>query len=119
MQVRAHKHPSHLPPDFDPAFRDRLADLFTWRRDVRRFRPDPLPESMLARLLDLACLAPSVGLSQPWRFILVNSSTRRQAIRANFEQCNADAPRGTASVYGLPCACAPRQLRSLPGCANG
>ena len=31
------------PPIFDSAFRDRLAKLFAWRRDVRRFKPDPVP----------------------------------------------------------------------------
>ena len=29
---------------FDDAFRARLRDLLIWRRDVRRFRRDPLPE---------------------------------------------------------------------------
>jgi len=52
--------------DFDDAFRARLRDLLVWRRDVRRFRRDPLPRGMLERLIQLACLAPSVGLSQPW-----------------------------------------------------
>ena len=31
------------PMDFDDAFRARLRDLLVWRRDVRRFRRDPLP----------------------------------------------------------------------------
>jgi 5,6-dimethylbenzimidazole synthase len=53
---------------FDEAFRARLRDLLFWRRDVRRFRHDPLPSGTLEALIELACLAPSVGLSQPWRF---------------------------------------------------
>ncbi|HUC62122.1 MAG TPA: 5,6-dimethylbenzimidazole synthase [Alphaproteobacteria bacterium] len=76
---------------FDAAFRARLADLVAWRRDVRRFRPDPIPEGALERLIALACLAPSVGLSQPWRFALVEERTRRAAIRAEFERCNKAA----------------------------
>ncbi|MEZ5875356.1 MAG: 5,6-dimethylbenzimidazole synthase [Hyphomicrobiales bacterium] len=76
---------------FDPAFRARLLDLLRWRRDVRRFRRDPLPEGMLDRLLATACLSPSVGLSEPWRFVLVDDAKRRAAIRACFETCNADA----------------------------
>ena len=52
---------------FDDAFRGRLRDLLTWRRDVRRFRRDALASGTLERLIELACLAPSVGLSQPWR----------------------------------------------------
>jgi putative N-acetylmannosamine-6-phosphate epimerase len=35
---------------FDAAFRARLRDLVLWRRDVRRFRRDPLPDGMLESL---------------------------------------------------------------------
>jgi 5,6-dimethylbenzimidazole synthase len=45
----------------------------------------------LERLIELACLAPSVGLSQPWRFVIVETPACRAAIRANFETCNAKA----------------------------
>ena len=79
------------PPAFDAAFRDRLRDLLAWRRDVRRFRADPVPEAELEVLLDLACLAPSVGNSQPWRFVRVDDPARRAAVIANFERCNAEA----------------------------
>jgi 5,6-dimethylbenzimidazole synthase len=76
---------------FDAAFRERLRELILWRRDVRRFRRDPLPDGTVERLLELASLAPSVGLSQPWRFVLVDDAARRAAVRAGFERCNADA----------------------------
>jgi 5,6-dimethylbenzimidazole synthase len=79
------------PPDFDAAFRARLRDLLIWRRDVRRFRDDALPDSTLESLIELACLAPSVGLSQPWRFVIVTNPAIRAAIRQNFAACNADA----------------------------
>jgi 5,6-dimethylbenzimidazole synthase len=79
------------PTDFDDAFRARLRDLLVWRRDVRCFRRDPLPPGTLERLIHLACLAPSVGLSQPWRFVIVDDPIRRAAVRKNFERCNADA----------------------------
>ena len=62
---------------FDHAFRARLRDLLVWRRDVRRFRRDPLPGGTLEALIELACLAPSVGLSQPWRFVIVDDDARR------------------------------------------
>jgi 5,6-dimethylbenzimidazole synthase len=79
------------PADFDADFRTRLRDLIVWRRDVRRFKRDPLPDGALDRLLQLACLAPSVGLSQPWRFIVVDSPVRRDAIKQCFTACNAEA----------------------------
>ncbi|WP_163271704.1 5,6-dimethylbenzimidazole synthase [Chelativorans alearense] len=78
-------------PAFDAAFREKLGDLLSWRRDVRRFRPEQLPDGLLERLLDSACLAPSVGLSQPWRFVIVTSDERRARIRENFARCNAEA----------------------------
>ena len=78
-------------PQFDAAFRTRLYDLLKWRRDVRRFRRDPLPPGAIERLIGIACLSPSVGLSEPWRFVIVEDEARRAAIRACFESCNKDA----------------------------
>ena len=82
--------------EFDDAFRARLRDLLIWRRDVRRFRSDPLPAGTVERLIDLACLAPSVGLSQPWRFAIVNDPARRRAVLENFRAANTDALRSYA-----------------------
>jgi 5,6-dimethylbenzimidazole synthase len=78
-------------PEFTNDFRAELGNLFRWRRDVRRFKPTPLPEGALERLLDVASIAPSVGLSQPWRFVVVISAECRAAVRACFERCNAEA----------------------------
>lgn len=79
------------PPCFDEAFRSRLHDLFVWRRDVRRFRTEPLPPGALEQLIAEACLAPSVGLSQPWRFVIVDEPARRAAVAANFRAANREA----------------------------
>jgi 5,6-dimethylbenzimidazole synthase len=76
---------------FDEAFRLRLRELLVWRRDVRRFRTDALPAGTLERLIDVACLAPSVGLSQPWRFVVVEDPANRAAVRELFRACNAEA----------------------------
>jgi 5,6-dimethylbenzimidazole synthase len=76
---------------FDEAFRRQLRELFVWRRDVRRFRRDLLPEGTLERLIEVVCLSPSVGLSQPWRFVIVEDETRRRAVIENFKTCNAQA----------------------------
>ena len=78
---------------FDDDFRRQLHELFVWRRDVRRFRSDPLPDGTLERLIEVACLSPSVGLSQPWRFVVVNGAARRSAVIDDFKACNADALR--------------------------
>jgi 5,6-dimethylbenzimidazole synthase len=90
-------------PVFDAAFRSELHQLFVWRRDVRHFGPTPVPIELLEALLDTASLAPSVGLSQPWRFVIVDDPARRSAIRGNFEGSNAHALTGQtgerASTY--------------------
>jgi 5,6-dimethylbenzimidazole synthase len=78
-------------PCFEDRFRDELASLIHWRRDVRRFRADALPDGAIERLIELACLAPSVGLSQPWRFVLVADPARRARVRENFLTANAAA----------------------------
>ena len=84
-----------LPPDFDASrAADRRRDptalgfpeaertgvfrAIAERRDVRRFRPDPIEDELLSRLLEAAHRAPSVGLMQPWRFVVV----RREATKA-------------------------------------
>lgn len=78
-------------PVFDPGFAAQFDLLLRWRRDVRRFRPEPLPEGLIERLLDQATLSPSVGLSQPWRFLRVRDAGQRAAVQASFSRCNAAA----------------------------
>jgi 5,6-dimethylbenzimidazole synthase len=79
------------PPQFSGGFRYHLGELIEWRRDVRRFIPDPLAPEILDDILRLACLSPSVGNSQPWRFVLVEDAANRARIRHNFSAANSDA----------------------------
>lgn len=48
------------------------------RRDVRRYRPDAIPPEIVRRILEAAHSAPSVGHSQPWRFVLVTDPATRE-----------------------------------------
>lgn len=82
------------PPVFDDQFKAKLVDLVRWRRDVRRFRPGAVPPELIDRLIALASLAPSVGFSQPWRFVSVDDPDRRAAILANFQLANQHALAG-------------------------
>jgi nicotinate-nucleotide--dimethylbenzimidazole phosphoribosyltransferase len=87
------------PPGFDPSrAAERAADPTGWsypaaeraavhrviaeRRDIRRFRADDIPHDTLERVLEAGHRAPSVGLMQPWRFIVVRELETRVAIRA-------------------------------------
>ena len=91
-------HRPATPPGHDPSrAAQRAADPRGWRydddaldtvhrviaerRDIRRFRPDPVPDDVLERVLAAAHRAPSVGLMQPWRLIVIRDMQPRVAIR--------------------------------------
>jgi len=76
---------------FSPEFQTQLLDLMRWRRVVRRFRRDPVDASLLRECLEAMRLAPSVGLSEPWRVISVQSEAAREAMLQNFQVENAEA----------------------------
>ncbi|MGN6331728.1 MAG: nitroreductase family protein [Motilibacteraceae bacterium] len=61
------------------ADREALHRILATRRDVRPFRPDPVPAEVLLRALDAAHHGPSVGHSQPWRFLVVSEQRTRDA----------------------------------------
>lgn len=62
------------------------------RRDVRsQFLPDPIAADVLARLLQAAHHAPSVGFMQPWDFIVIDSVDVKRAVKALYDDANAEA----------------------------
>jgi len=81
--------------------RDALHAVIDARRDIRRYRPDPVPDDVLERVLRAAHAAPSVGHSQPWRLVVVRDPairdhaavlTDRERLR-QASQLDADAGR--------------------------
>jgi 5,6-dimethylbenzimidazole synthase len=90
-------------PTFSDAFQGDLDRLLRWRRDVRRFRTDPVEPDLVDRCLASFNLAPSVGLSEPWRVARIESDTARTKALENFEAANAQALAGysgdKAKVY--------------------
>jgi len=79
---------------FSDQFREQFQNLLMWRRDVRRFKPEPLPSGLLEEILRLTRFAPSVGLSEPWRYVRITRPEIRAQIRTDFEQANAQALSG-------------------------
>jgi len=79
---------------FSPAFCTELTELMKWRRDVRHFKKDAVDAGLLRDCLRSFSLAPSVGLSEPWRLVQVNSSDNRLKMLENFQVANADALAG-------------------------
>lgn len=66
------------------------------RRDVRsHFTSEPIAEDVLARLLNAAHHAPSVGFMQPWNFIIIQDREVRQGIHKLFDSAN----RAAAEIY--------------------
>lgn len=91
---------------FPDATRAALADVMAARRDIRRFRPDPVAPAVLRRLLEAAHSAPSVGHSQPWRFVVVqDAQTRaraaRLADRSRLQQAAAMEPAAGRQLLDL------------------
>ncbi|MGO9322313.1 MAG: nicotinate-nucleotide--dimethylbenzimidazole phosphoribosyltransferase [Solirubrobacteraceae bacterium] len=66
---------------YDEAEREIVHRVIAERRDVRRFRPDAVPDDVLERVLAAAHRAPSVGLMQPWRLIVIRDVDTRVAVR--------------------------------------
>lgn len=51
------------------------------RRDIRRFRREPIPEDVLSRIIDAAHHAPSVGFSQPWDLVIITDEEVKGEIK--------------------------------------
>lgn len=63
-----------MPPvavDFDDAERKAVYKAIAARRDVRVFLPDPVPVTVVRRILEAGHQGPSVGYMQPWNFIAI------------------------------------------------
>ncbi len=90
-----------LPQDIAP-----LARVVGARRDVRRFRPDRVPDDVLTAVLTAGHRGPSVGHSQPWRFVVVTEAATRDraaamADRARLRQAAAMAPESARALLDL------------------
>lgn len=57
-----------------------LYEMMSTLRAVRRLKPDPIPDDVLARVLQAACWAPTGGNMQPWKVIVVRSPERKAAL---------------------------------------
>ena len=91
------------------ALRDDLASLervVGARRDIRRFRPDPVPEEVLDAVLLAGHRGPSVGHSQPWRFVVVTEPATRDtaalmADRARLRQASGMSEESARGLLDL------------------
>ena len=86
-----------------PEHTEALAGVVAARRDIRRFRPDPVPDELLEAVLLAGHRGPSVGHSQPWRFIVVTEQATRDAaaVMADRARLRQAAGMAEASARGL------------------
>ncbi|MBW1983509.1 MAG: nitroreductase family protein, partial [Deltaproteobacteria bacterium] len=62
------------------------------RRSVRNFKPDPVPDSMIRRVLEAGRFAPSSGNCQPWKFVVITD-------KALIEEMNTSCKNMCAMLY--------------------
>ncbi|MCU1600815.1 MAG: cob(II)yrinic acid a,c-diamide reductase [Frankiales bacterium] len=91
---------------FPEGDRSAVYDVMRARRDVRRYRADPVPEPVLRRVLEAGHAAPSVGHSQPWRFVVVQDASIREraawmADRARLDQAAQLEPEAARQLLDL------------------
>ena len=65
---------------FSQQVQEALWQVLGARRDVRRFRPDPVPDELVRRVIEAGHAGPSVGHSQPWRFIVISQDATREKV---------------------------------------
>ena len=85
---------------------DALHAVIAARRDVRRYRPDPVPAQLLRQVLGAGHMAPSVGHSQPWRFVVITEQPTRDraatlADRERLRQADQLTPDRRARLLDL------------------
>lgn len=93
--------------EFSAADREVFYRVIERRRDVRAFRPDPIPSETLYRILGAAHHAPSVGLMQPWNFIVIQDADTKARVKEIFLEENEKA----AAHYSGPRANLYRSLK--------
>lgn len=64
----------------DHALMPEFFDVVRHQRACREFRPDPVPDSVVERVLEAATFAPSAENRQPWVFVVVRDPERRASI---------------------------------------
>jgi len=90
---------------------DVLEAIYT-ARAMRRFKPDPVPEALLTRILDAAIRAPSAGNSQNWAFIVVRDAEQRRKLGAVYRKAS-DIASAMYAARGRPPHLTEEQFRRL------
>ncbi len=83
-----------------------LFEIIKSRRTVRDFRPDPVPQAHILKILDMARSAPTSGNQQPWKFLVVQD-------RAKLDRLKVEAVSWFLAEYDKRMKPAPERLAGL------
>ena len=86
--------------EFPTVKKEGLYDAIYKRRDVRKFLPDSVPKDILARILNAAHHAGSVGFMQPWNFLIIQDKKVKEEVYQNFLSANKQAAKRFSSTKG-------------------
>ena len=81
-------------------------------RAMRRFKPDPVPEALITRILDAAIRAPSAGNAQNWAFVVVRDAEQRRRLGAIYRKAS-DIASAMYAARGRPPHLSEAQFRRL------
>lgn len=104
-----------------------LYEAMRTTRAVRRLRPDPIPDAVLARVLEAATWAPSGGNRQPWRLVVVRDADTKTALQRMYEEgwraylpaARAEpAPRADGEPTALTAAQQAKRQRALDAASH-
>ena len=77
-----------------------LFEAMYTQRAIRQFKPDPVPDDEVRKLIEAATKAPSGGNSQPWRFLVIRDAESKRVIGAYYKRA-WDAAYGAQSTSTL------------------
>ena len=69
---------------------DELIGFLKSRRSIRKFKPDPIPDECIAKMIESARWAPSGANAQPWEFIIVKDPQTRAEMAEVYERCHLE-----------------------------
>ena len=81
-------------------------------RSLRRLKPDPVPEALITKILDVGIRAPSGGNAQNWAFIVVRDAEQRQKLGAIYRKAS-DIAEAVYAARGRPAHLTERQFARL------
>ena len=81
-------------------------------RAARRFKPDPVPEELITKVLDAAIRAPSAGNSQNWAFVVVRDPEQRRKLGVVYRK-GSDIASAMYAARGRPAHLTEEQFRRV------